>query len=261
MADSDLPGLGAATSVDTGDLLHVVDISDTSAAADGTDKKITAGNLATSIASLGSLATDSEVTSAVSNHAAATDPHGDRAFATSAVATHEADTTSVHGIADTSALALTSNVVTKALYDAQTVLAATSDNTPAALTVTEESVVGRLTGGNVAAVNPSAVAQTINTQTDDYILVLGDAGKIVEMNCGDADTLTVPPNSSVAFPVGTRVDVVQYGAGAITLTPGSGVTIRVNAALTLVTNGTYSGCTLYKRATNEWVAFGDLVPA
>lgn len=107
----------------------------------------------------------------------------------------------------------------------------------------------------------TGIPQTLNTQTDDYTLVLTDAGKIVEMNCGDADTLTVPPNGDVAFPVGTRIDVVQYGAGAITLTPGSGVTIRVNALLTLVTNGTYSGCTLYKRATNEWVAIGDLVPA
>ncbi len=38
------------------------------------------------------------------------------------------------------------------LFDAQTVLAATADNTPVALTVTEQSLVGRLTGGDVSAV-------------------------------------------------------------------------------------------------------------
>ena len=43
-------------------------------------------------------------------------------------------------------------IVMHDLFDAQTVLAATADNTPAALTVTEQSLVGRLTGGNVAAV-------------------------------------------------------------------------------------------------------------
>jgi len=39
--------------------------------------------------------------------------------------------------------------VPKALFDAQSVLAATADNTPAAVTVAEQRVVGRLTGGNI----------------------------------------------------------------------------------------------------------------
>lgn len=50
-------------------------------------------------------------------------------------------------------LAYESDVVTKALFDAQTVLAATVDNTPAALTVNEQTLVGRLTGGDVAAIS------------------------------------------------------------------------------------------------------------
>lgn len=50
-------------------------------------------------------------------------------------------------------LAYETDVVTKALFDAQTVLAATVDNTPAALTVNEQTLVGRLTGGNVAAIS------------------------------------------------------------------------------------------------------------
>lgn len=81
MADSDLPGLGALTgaSLAGGDLLHVVDVSDTTAAADGTDKKITVTEIVTGLSALG-LATDAELSA------------------------HEADTTSVHGIADTSAL-------------------------------------------------------------------------------------------------------------------------------------------------------------
>lgn len=45
-----------------------------------------------------------DATGKVSAHAAAADPHGDRAVATAALATHEADTTSVHGIPDTAAL-------------------------------------------------------------------------------------------------------------------------------------------------------------
>jgi len=59
----------------------VVDVSDTTMAASGTDKKTTVADLATAITSVGALATDAEVSSAISTHAGATDPHGDRAYA------------------------------------------------------------------------------------------------------------------------------------------------------------------------------------
>lgn len=48
-------------------------------------------------------------------------------------------------------------MVTKALFDANTILAATSDNTPAAVTVGEQSIVGRITGGNIAALTPAQI--------------------------------------------------------------------------------------------------------
>ena len=100
----------------------------------------------------------------------------------------------------------------------------------------------------------------INTRTASYTLVLTDKDiKIVEMNVGSANNLTVPPNSSVAFPIGTRIDVVQYGAGVTTIVAGGGVTIRT--AETLVLDGQYSGATLYKRGTDEWVLIGRTVAA
>ena len=52
----------------------------------------------------GSIARDTEITTQLTAHTNAADPHQDRAFATSSIATHAADTTSVHGIADTSVL-------------------------------------------------------------------------------------------------------------------------------------------------------------
>jgi hypothetical protein len=54
--------------------------------------------------------------------------------------------------------------VTKALFDAQTILAATSDNTPAALTVGEQTLVGRITSGNIAALT-AAQAMGVLWQT------------------------------------------------------------------------------------------------
>lgn len=100
-------------------------------------------------------------------------------------------------------------------------------------------------------------APSINTQTDSYTLVLTDAGKVVELNKGTAATLTVPPAASVAFPTGTVVWVVQLGAGQVTLTEGAAVTISTAAATKKLT-AQYSVARLYKRATNTWVASGDL---
>ena len=94
-------------------------------------------------------------------------------------------------------------------------------------------------------------------QTASYTLVLADGGTVVEMNVASANDLTVPPNSSVAFPVGTQITVLQTGAGQTTLVAGSGVTIN-SADGNLKVTGQWSAATLLKRATDTWVAIGDL---
>jgi hypothetical protein len=100
-------------------------------------------------------------------------------------------------------------------------------------------------------------AYAINTQIANYTLVLGDAGKIVEMNVASSNTLTIPPNSSVAFDTTTRIDLCSVGIGQTTIVAGVGVTVHsVNGRLALT--GQYSGGTLYKRGTDEWVLMGDL---
>ena len=94
------------------------------------------------------------------------------------------------------------------------------------------------------------------TQAANYTLALVDACTVVEGTKATAQTVTIPPNSSVAFLVGTIIEVCQYGAGQITLTPGAGVTIRTPASLT--TRAQYSSVSLRKRATDEWLVGGDL---
>jgi hypothetical protein len=98
---------------------------------------------------------------------------------------------------------------------------------------------------------------TTNRQTASYTLVLSDADKLVEMNVGSANNLTVPLNSSVAFSTGTQILLAQYGAGQTTVVATSGVTIRSNGAK-LKLNAQYSGATLIKIDTNEWYLFGDI---
>jgi len=96
-----------------------------------------------------------------------------------------------------------------------------------------------------------------SAQTASYTLVIGDAGKLVTMSNASANNLTVPPNSSVAFPTGTRIDVIQKGAGQTTIVAGSGVTLNSKGSALKLT-GQYSGCSLIKYATNSWFVVGDL---
>lgn len=113
------------------------------------------------------------------------------------------------------------------------------------------------TGRANLGAEPLGAVAGINTQTASYTLALGDAGQIVEMSVASANDLTIPPNSSVAYPVKTRIDLVQYGAGQTTIVAGAGVTIRSSGAK-LKLSGQYSAATLYKRGANEWLLLGDL---
>lgn len=105
----------------------------------------------------------------------------------------------------------------------------------------------------------SDITRTINPQTGTtYTFVLADAGKICEFSNAAAITVTVPPNSSVAFPVGAQIEVTQTGAGKTTLAQGSGVTITSLASYKSIA-GQYASATLYKRATDTWQLSGSLI--
>jgi len=96
-----------------------------------------------------------------------------------------------------------------------------------------------------------------NRQTASYTLALTDVNDLVEMNVATANNLTVPLNSVIAFPIGTKIDIAQYGAGQTTVVATGGVTIRsAGGALKLAAQ--YSGATLVKIGTDEWYLFGDI---
>jgi len=98
------------------------------------------------------------------------------------------------------------------------------------------------------------IETSINAQTGTtYTLVLADASKHVSMSNASANTLTVPPNSSVAFPTGTRLMVEQKGAGSTTIAAGAGVTINAPASVALEIGEQYSSRGLLKTATDTWL--------
>ena len=97
---------------------------------------------------------------------------------------------------------------------------------------------------------------SFNARTASYTLVLGDADKIVEMGVAGANTVTVPNNDTVAYPVGTEITILQTGAGQTTITPAGSVTINATPGLKI--RAQWGSATIIKRATNTWVAIGDL---
>lgn len=101
--------------------------------------------------------------------------------------------------------------------------------------------------------------EVFNAQTGTtYTFVLTDNQQIVTGNNAATQTFTVPPHSSVAYTTGAKIDVLQIGAGKITISPGSGVTLHSKAG-NLSTNGQYVGISIIQSSTSDtWYVLGDL---
>ena len=113
-----------------------------------------------------------------------------------------------------------------------------------------------LTAAELDAVATAMIA--INAQTGTtYTTVLADDGKLITADNGSAIALTIPPNSSVAYGLGTQINIMQLGAGQVTITAGAGVTLR-SAGNKLKTNAQYAVATCAKIATDTWVVVGNL---
>ncbi len=112
-----------------------------------------------------------------------------------------------------------------------------------------------------ASIDEQAIAAgTDNDQTGtSYTLVLADANlKTVWMDNAASNTLTVPPNSGVAFIVGTKINIMMEGAGVTTILGDTGVIINGVSAGSVVINNQYQGATITKRATDTWIVSGDI---
>ena len=99
-----------------------------------------------------------------------------------------------------------------------------------------------------------------NNQVVNYQPVVGDEDHtIIEMNDPSPMNLTVPPNATEAFAVGSKLHIWQMGIGQVTVVAGGGVTIRTPTTLKIDTQ--YGTIQLWKRDTDEWVISGHLSPS
>ena len=105
-------------------------------------------------------------------------------------------------------------------------------------------------------INLSVNAQTGTT----YTTVLADNGKLITQSNASAITTTIPPNSSVAYPVGAQINVVQTGAGQVSFAQGAGVTIvsTGSTASAPKLRVQYSTATAIQTATDTWLVVGDI---
>ena len=214
-------------------------------------------------------------------------------YADDAVGSHNSDTTSVHGIADTTQLALLSDVAAvtkttlglgnvdntsdadKPVSTAQSTAIATAkaeaiaevtaviDGAPNALNTLNELAAALGDDANFASTITASLAAKVDSytpitqKTASYTLsTLDHRDDLIEMGSSSALTLTIPLNSSIAYPVGTSFDVLQTGSGQVTIAGAAGVTVNATPGLKLRTQ--WSSATVFKRAENTWVVYGDL---
>lgn len=156
--------------------------------------------------------------------------------------------------------------VMEADFDANTILSADADDTPAPLTIAEDRIVGRLTGGNIVDLTGAQVRGITDGQVDtvpetaNFAFTAAHAGKLTTIANVAAVTATIPTNATVAFPLNTILMLQQTGAGKATWTAAGGVTINVNVNYVdpARTNGLFAYSFARKTATNTWIVGGDI---
>jgi hypothetical protein len=134
--------------------------------------------------------------------------------------------------------------------------------------VTDETGSGALVFGTsptlaTPTLNDPKINLAIDAQTGTtYTVILDDNGQIVTMNNASANTLSIPTDANVNFPVGTQITVLQIGAGQTTIQAVTAGTTTINS-----TGGTaaapklrvrYSSATCVKLSANNWVVLGDI---
>jgi hypothetical protein len=105
------------------------------------------------------------------------------------------------------------------------------------------------------------ITESVNAQTGTtYTPVLGDAKQMVTLSNASAITVTIPPNSSVAYAVGSKIDFIQKGAGQVSFAQGAGVTIRSTGATATAPKlrVQYSAATCWYEGSDIWYIVGDI---
>jgi len=155
------------------------------------------------------------------------------------------------------ALALTGPITSVGNATTITDLAVTTEKVADLAITTAKLDAEAVTLGKLALGATSTLALNAQIGTT-YTLALTDIGLFVTCSNGSDITVTIPVNSTIAFPIGSQVNIMQLGAGQVTLSPFSGTVLLRSAGAKLKTTAQYSVATVLKIATNTWVCVGSL---
>jgi sporulation protein YlmC with PRC-barrel domain len=132
--------------------------------------------------------------------------------------------------------------------------------TGAGVTAIGSGVVVNADISTTAAIELGKLADaTIDIKTGNYTLQLTDKNKFIKMNVtSTANTVTVPLDSTVTFPEGAQIHIIQYGTGKTQIVGASGSVILYSTPGAYL-RAQYSSATLLKcAAANTWMLMGDL---
>jgi hypothetical protein len=222
-----------------------------------TNKTLTSPTITGAIFNDGSVVFEGATADAFETTLAITDPTADRTI-TFPDSTGTVALTSDITVTASSTTTLTNKSVSLAT---NTVTATLAELNTAVSDADVVSLAGSETLTNKTLTDPK-INLAFDAETASYTAVLANNGQVVTMSVGSANTFSIPTNASVAFPIGTQINVLQIGTGQTTIQAVTSGTTSI-----LSTGGTaaapkirarYSMATCIKAGTDLWYVIGDI---
>lgn len=126
-------------------------------------------------------------------------------------------------------------------------------------TVTDIGDTGNIVYGNTSFNDRLVYQQSPSTETAGRTVAIGDSNTRIVYNSASGGSYTLPQTSDVAIPIGTNIEFVQLGIGAVTFVAGSGVTVVSESGANVSTNGSGTVARTWKYTDTIWVIDGDVI--
>ena len=101
---------------------------------------------------------------------------------------------------------------------------------------------------------PTTVRSSALTTTN---IILADKNGVVITTTATATDVRIPTNAGAAFPIGTKITIIQEGAGTVTVVGTAGVTLQSSQGHDRLSHQ-YSVATVVKTATDTWYLYGEI---
>lgn len=98
----------------------------------------------------------------------------------------------------------------------------------------------------------TVISRNLSDATATFALILADTGSMITVANNSLTVqrlVTIPANTSVAFPLGAQIDICNTGAGNLKLSPAGGVTVLGTPHIF----GNFSVARLVKTGTDTWL--------